>query len=120
MPQYNYFCPVKGCRKNKEVIHLMSECDTPSEDLIKETTCTKHNVRMQRQIFEPMLGRQKGGSTVSEKELLKDKQKQRKLRSKIEFMNTLDKNSRVDKQTKTYFKKKYSKVIPKKDHEKLK
>jgi len=99
----------------------MNEVDSPSDKLIQETTCTKHKVRMQRKIFAARLGRQKGGSTVTEKELLRDKQQQRKTRSKIEFMNTLDNNSRVDPETKKYFKKKHKKLTEKKiDHEKLK
>jgi predicted nucleic acid-binding Zn ribbon protein len=72
MPQYKYFCPVKGCKKTKEVWHLMKEVDEPTPDLIKLTTCKKHNVRMERQIFEPQLQGSVGGTFPSEQELLKN------------------------------------------------
>ena len=48
MPLYDYKCP--QCGGIKEVIHRISECDTPSENTIKDTQCTECGVAMRRQI----------------------------------------------------------------------
>ena len=118
MPQYKYFCPVQGCKSvRNDIWHMMSECDHPSEQLIKETTCKKHKIRMQRQIFEPVLQGAVGGTFPKESELLAEKQKQRKIRSKAHFVNDVM-NKVSDRDSRRYFKKKYRGVKPP-DHEKM-
>lgn len=89
-------------------MHTMDQCDTPTEAIIEETTCPKHNIRMQRQIFEPQLAGASGGTFKTEKELLGAKQKQRKLRSRLHFKN--EELDRVgDKHAREHFEKKYKK-----------
>ena len=116
MPVYLYYCDHKKCKKTVEIIHLMSECDTPTEKIIKETTCPKHNIRMQRQIFEPQLAGASGGQFKTEKQLLDKKQEQRKLRSRAHFKNTV--LPTLDSHERKHFDKKY-KGTKKIDHEKL-
>lgn len=107
MPVYVYYCPHRGCKRTIEVSHSMSECDRPSKQLTEQTTCEKHNIRMQRQIFEPQLMGASEGQFKSEKELLKEKQTQRKLRARLHFKNEeLDKVSDAD--SRKHFKKKYA------------
>lgn len=115
MPTYVYQS-VCG-KKTIEVTHSMAECDNPSQELITQTTYK--GVRMKRVPQLVQLAGFLNGTSVSEKTLLKDKQDQRKLRSKLEFINTIDSNDRVSPSDKKMFKKKY-KNLPKKDHEKLK
>ncbi len=117
MPIYKYYCPTKGCRSVKEIIHMMSECDTPSKLLIEQTTCKKHQVRMQRQIFEPILQGSVGGTFPSEDKLRKQKQKERKARSTAHFVNE-EMNKVKDRDSRRHFQKKY-KGVKVKDHEKL-
>ncbi len=116
MPVYVYYCPHKKCNKTVETMHTMDQCDNPTPEIIKETTCTKHNIRMQRQIFEPQLAGASGGQFKTEKQLLDAKQIQRKTRSRAQFKNevlpTLESHERK------HFDKKY-KNTKKVDHTKI-
>lgn len=117
MPIYQYACPCK--KKPIEVEHSMSfignELKLPG-DVLKKIKCEKHGI-MQRIPFLPNLAGSSGGTFKSEKQLLKEKQQSRKLRSKIHFKNeVLPKLSGTDRM---HFEKKL-KNIPKKDHEKIK
>ncbi len=117
MPSYTYYCPHKGCKKTIDLWHLMSEIDQPGQDLVAKTTCPKHNIRMQRQIFEPVLQGSVGGTFPKEGDLLAQKQKQRKIRSKAQFIND-EMNKVADRDSRRYFKKKY-RGVKAPDHEKL-
>ncbi len=118
MPTYVYQCREKKCKFSIELIHTMSECDKPTDEIIKEITCPKHNIIAKRIIFEPQLAGSSGGTFKTEHQLVKEKQKQRKIRSRHEFHN-----DKLDKLPpgfdKEHFKRKY-KDVKRKDHEKMK
>lgn len=122
MPFYIYQCPAKKCRHTIELMHSMSECDKPSDKTLLEITCPKHKTTMKRVPQDTQLMGMKGGTSVPENVLLKDKQKQRKLRSRLQFKN--EELAKVkDPFSKRYFQKKYS-TDPilkslKGDHEKI-
>lgn len=117
---YVYACP-KCKKKPIEVDHGMSEVDNPSKATIKATTCTKHKIRMQRVPQIPQLMGASGGEFKTEKQLLGDKQAQRKRRSRLHFKNEIMPKL-TDVSDKRYFKEKFDKGVNKGisgDHEKI-
>jgi len=116
MPIYEYACQHKRCKYTKDVLHTVAELKEPSEETLKEITCPKHGV-MQRQMSVPHLANMKGGVSVSEKELLADKQARLKKRSRMHFKNDVLPDL-PDRQVKKHFEKKYKGL--KGDHEKIK
>lgn len=109
---YEYECTECGARK--DVLHSYDELKSPSEETLKEITC--HGV-MVRLFSAPHLANMQGGTTVSEKVLLAQKQEQRKTRSRAHFKN--DVLPKLKGSDRRYFENKYrgTKNI---DHEKMK
>lgn len=118
---YVYAC-IKCKKKPIEVEHSMSEVDNPTESLIEATTCHKHNLRMVRVPQSVHLMGASGGQFKTEKELLKDKQTQRKKRSSLHFKNEIMPKL-TDVSDKRHFNKKFNEGSKKGlsgDHEKMK
>lgn len=119
MPTYVYQC--LQCPNGKVIEHEHSmyyigkEHELPMKQR-EAVTCKKHGLKT-RIIQEPQLAGSSGGTFRKEKELLNDKQKSRKLRSKIHFKNEV--LHTLDKGDQRHFSKKL-KDLPKKDHEKMK
>ena len=120
MPRYDYYC--EACGLHVEVMHSIAECDNPSEETQKEISCneytcpvvkgemdkeiaTYYGLPFKRGVSAPNIHGVVGGSSVGQRGVLLQKQKQKKLRSrkhfKKEVMPTLD---GPDKQ---HFEKKY-------------
>jgi len=100
MPTYIYECPL--CLKQEDIFHSMSEVDNPSEETQIKTSCNESTcpcilegsgclekislgTSWKRVPTTPHLLNMDGGTTVSEKDLLKKKQKERSNRSKLHF-----------------------------------
>jgi len=124
MPTYDYKC--QACGSIKEVVHQMSECDNPSERLLKEITCPfdhecqvnwqnhlgmeiprDHELVFKRTVNEPNIQGSYGGSSLSGKEKLATIQAERKERSHKHFMK--ETFPTLPKQEKAHFKKKWKK-----------
>lgn len=103
MPRYDYYC--SQCSYYQEVIHSMSECNSPSEKTLQLISCPDHG-KMSRQISTPHLANMKGGVSVNERVLLKDKQAALKQRARSHTAQTLD--TIKDPEVKHHLKKKYS------------
>lgn len=115
MPTYIY---QSQCgKKTIEIFHSMSECDKPTSELITKTTYKGSRMHRVPQLVQ--LAGFMNGTSTDEKTLLKAKQTQRKIRSKIEFMNNIDTNDKVPPAEKKMYKQRF-KDLPKKDHEKMK
>lgn len=121
MPTYDYKC--QACGFIKEVVHPMSECDTPSEKLIEEITCPfgaecqvnwqnhlgmeiprDHELVFKRTINEPTIQGSYGGSSLSGKEKLNKIQGERKERSHKDFKKNVFPT--LPKQEQKWFKNK--------------
>jgi hypothetical protein len=118
MPTYVHSCT--KCSSNTEIFYSMDfvgkEEGLP-KDILKQITCKKHGL-MPRVPQEPHLAGSSNGTFKSEKELLNEKQSQRKLRSKIHFKNEVLPTIKGTPLEKRHFKNKL-KNLPKKDHEKM-
>ena len=71
MPRYSYKCPT--CEEIREVFHLISEVNSPSEETVKQITCQTDGVLM-KQYFGDMSGgykRMSGMEPEQRKEILK-------------------------------------------------
>lgn len=117
---YVHKCNHKGCKSRCEENYPMKfvgrEHELP-QHILYNITCTKHGV-MPRVPQVPHLI----GARGSEKQLLKKKQQQRKLRSKLHFKNEIMPTLK-DPVDRGYFKHKFEKGANKGlkgDHEKMK
>lgn len=86
-------------------------------DILEKITCSKHGLKS-RIPQEPQLAGSSGGTFKTEHELVLDKQKQRKLRSRHQFINDELPKLKGTPGEKRHFKNKY-KNLDRKDHEKL-
>lgn len=124
MPTYDYKC--QACGRIKEVVHSISQCDNPSEQLLEEITCPfnpecqfnwqshlgmeiphDHELIFKRTISEPNIQGSYGGSSLSGKEKLATIQKERKERSHNDFKKEIFPT--LPKQEKKFFKDKWKK-----------
>lgn len=116
MPTYCY----SDGKKTIEVIHEMrfvgNEKELPKE-ILKQIT-RKDGTLMERVPQIPILKGSSQGTFKTEKQLLSEKQAQRKLRSKIHFKNEELPKLRGTPGEKRHFANKL-KNLPKTDHEKL-
>ena len=117
---YVYKCFKCQRAKEIEVQHEMrfvgKEEDLPSE-ILKQITCPKHGLR-ERVPQEPHLAGSSGGTFKNEHDLVLEKQKQRKLRSRHQFINEELPKLKGGPGVKRHFKNKY-KDFDKKNHEKM-
>lgn len=119
---YVYGC--SKCRRSVEVSHQMKfvgdEKSLPKE-ILKQISC-RHGI-MKRVPQEVQLMGMSGGSSKTESELRKDKQIQRKKRSRLHFKNEVA-STIADKDSREYFKRKIASDPVYKDlkgdHEKIK
>lgn len=121
MPIYVYSC-TKCNKKPIEVEHSMKfvgEENKLPKDILKKITCAKHKTLMSRVPQEPQLAGAAQGQFQTEKQLLAQKQKQKKIRSRIHFKNDVLKTLPLGPGEKRHFDKKL-KHLPNKDHEKMK
>jgi putative FmdB family regulatory protein len=124
MPVYDYQC--QACGRVIEVVHSISQCDNPSEQLLEEITCpmfqdcqvawrdklgmelpTDTDLIFKRKISEPNIQGSYGGSSLSGKEKLATIQKERKERSHQNFKKEVFPT--LPKQEKAFFEKKWNK-----------
>ena len=120
MPIYIYQC--NKCKKDKpiEVEHAMRFVGQETGlhwTTLEKITCSKHGLKS-RIPQEPHLAGSSGGTFKTEHELVLEKQKQRKLRSRIQFKNDELHKLKGTPGEKRHFEKKF-KNLPKKDHEKM-
>lgn len=108
---YEYKCP--ECGYSETVQHAMktvAELDDQERKLIEcpDTTCNRYGEPMSRDYGSIQLGGASGGTFKTEKQLLKDKQAERKLRSKRHFKHevlpTLDETPKIKKHFNDKFK----------------
>jgi len=122
MPNYQHHC--SKCQKYKEFNYSMSfigkESELP-EEIKKEITC-KHYEIWPRVPFAPHIANQKGGTTVTQKELLKDKQAYAKKRSALHTKNEGYKDIKDPEMKKKIYDKYHKGPLKdmKGDHEKMK
>lgn len=116
MPVYEYACEHKRCKQSKEILHSYAEIKEPSADTLQEMQCPKGHGCMTRVFSAPHLANMKGGVSVSESVLLQEKQKQRKIRSRLQFKNDVLPTLKAGE--KRHFEKKLKHL--KGDHEKIK
>lgn len=110
---YEFYCHYSNCGHKMEVSVPIDKISS-----YKPKKCPKHGVKLTRRYYAPHLANMSGGSTTSEKELLKKKQEYKKMRSRVHFKNTkLDKIT--DPHERRHFEKKF-KGTKKMDHEKMK
>lgn len=124
MPRYDYHCG--KCGLHVEVIHSIAECDNPSEETQKEISCNEYTCPMakepdkfknsttiithygfpfKRGVSAPNLHGVVGGTSVGQRGVLLEKQKERKLRSRKHFKKEVMPG--LDKPDKQHFERKY-------------
>lgn len=121
MPRYDYYCEV--CGLQVEVMHSIAECDDPSDETQKEICCNEHTCPLtkepgkfkdvatyyglpfKRGVCAPNLHGIVGGTSVGQRGVLIEKQKERKLRSRKHFKKAV--MPELDKPDRQYFERKY-------------
>jgi hypothetical protein len=68
-------------------MHSMSECDKPSENIIKVITCDLHDVRMKRIIQDVMLN---GASGKTEAQMRAENQARNKRRARLHTAQNIE------------------------------
>ena len=124
MPTYDYKC--QACGRVIEVVHSISQCENPSEQLLEQITCPfdrdcevhwrdrlgmeiprDHELVFKRTVSEPNIMGSYGGSSLSGKEKLNTIQKERKQRSTDHFKKEVFPT--LPKSEKKHFEKKWKK-----------
>lgn len=120
MATYVYRCNRCSNAKSIEIQHEMKFVGKENElpwIILQQITCSKHGLKS-RIPQEPQLAGSSGGTFKTEHELVLDKQKQRKARSRMQFINDELPKLKGGLGEKRHFEKKF-KGAEKKDHEKM-
>ena len=118
---YVYRCNRCSNAKSTEVWHDMKFVGAENSlpwNILAKITCSKHGLKS-RVPQEPQLAGSSGGTFKTEHELVVEKQAQRKIRAKHQFINEELPKLKGGVGEKRHFKKKY-KDVAYKDHEKMK
>lgn len=111
MPSYDYYCP--DCGHRITVSHSMGSIEEQSQEVknqveCPDVECERYGELMQRDYSSISLGGASGGTFKTDKQLLKEKQAQKKLRSKRHFKHevlpTLDETPKIKKHFNDKFK----------------
>lgn len=121
MPRYDYYC--EACGLQREVMHSIDECNDPTEETQKETSCNEYTCPVakepgkykdvlavygspfKRGVSAPNLHGVVGGRSLGQRAVLLEKQKERKIRSRKHFKKAI--MPTLDKPDRQHFERKY-------------
>lgn len=113
MPEYDYQCNV--CKQKVTVVHSMVTIEELPEEIKKKITCNPNTCLQnlenegnlfKKVIYPPDLKGSSGGAFLTEKQLLRKKQAQKKLRSRRHFKKEVLPNLNETPKITDYFNKK--------------